>query len=70
MMEIGGRQDGSSQQGDARLLRDLAALESLVDRRPGARTRLERELGASTAQGLVASLSAALAPKFQRRAHG
>ena len=64
-METGGRQ-----RGDARLLRDLAALESLVDRRPGARTRLERELGESTARGIVASLSAALAPKFQRRAHG
>jgi hypothetical protein len=61
---------GREQRGDARLLRDLAALESLVDRRPGARTRLERELGESTARGIVASLSAALAPQFQRRAHG
>ncbi|MGZ4402202.1 MAG: hypothetical protein ACXVRV_02540 [Gaiellaceae bacterium] len=59
-----------AQRGDARLLRDLAALESLVDRRPSARTRLERELGESTARGIVATLSAALAPTFQRRAHG
>jgi hypothetical protein len=61
---------GSHDRGDARLLRDLAALESLVDRRPSARTRVERELGESTARGIVASLSAALAPKLQRRAHG
>ena len=55
---------GREERGDARLLRDLAALESLVDRRPGARTRLQRELGESTARGIVASLSAALAPQF------
>ena len=65
MMEVGGRH-----QGDARLLRDIAAVESLVERRPGARTRLQRELGASTAHGLVASLAAALAVRSQRRAHG
>jgi hypothetical protein len=64
MMETGGRQ-----RGDARLLRDLAALESLVDRRPSARTRLERELGESTARGIVASLSAGLATA-RRQAHG
>ena len=65
MMEVGGQH-----QGDARLLRDIAAVESLLERRPGARTRLQRELGASTAHGLVASLAAALAVRSQRRAHG
>jgi hypothetical protein len=64
MMETGDRQ-----RGDARLLRDLAALESLADRRPGARTRLERELGESTARGVVARLSAGLATA-RRQAHG
>ena len=63
MIETGGRPEG-----DTRLLRDLAALESLVDRRPSAKTRLERELGESTARGIVTSLSAALATKSQQRA--
>ena len=61
---------GSRERGDARLLRDLAAVESLVERRPGAMTRLQRELGESTARGLVASLAAALPPRAQREAHG
>jgi hypothetical protein len=69
-MENGDRQQGDPQKGDARLLRDLAALESLLDRRPSAKTRLERELGESTARGIVTSLSAALASKSQQRAHG
>jgi hypothetical protein len=58
------------ERGDDRLLRDLAALESLVERRPGALTRLQRELGDSTARGLVASLAAALPQRDQREAHG
>ena len=56
--------------GDSRLLRDLAAVGALVDRRPGARTRLQRELGESTARGLVTSISAALARPLRREAHG
>jgi hypothetical protein len=43
--------------GDSRLLRDLAAVEVLIARRPGATTRLERELGERTARGLVAMLA-------------
>jgi hypothetical protein len=43
--------------GDSRLLRDLAAVELLVARRPAASTRLERELGERTARGLVAMLA-------------
>jgi hypothetical protein len=58
------------ERGDARLLRDLGALESLVDRRPSALTRLQRELGDSTARGLVASLAAALPRPVRREAHG
>ena len=69
MMETGGRQQGAPE-GVQRLLRDLAALGALVDRRPSAKTRLERELGESTARGIVTSLSAALAQKSQQRAHG
>ena len=65
MTEVDGRE-----RGDSRLLRDLAAVESLVDRRPSAMTRLQRELGESTARGLVASLAAALATSSERRAHG
>jgi hypothetical protein len=58
------------ERGDDRLLRDLAALESLVDRRPGALTRLQRELGDPTARGLVASLAAAVQRPARREAHG
>lgn len=65
MMEVDGRE-----RGDSRLLRDLAAVGSLVDRQPGAMTRLQRELGESTARGLVAALAAALALSSERRAHG
>jgi hypothetical protein len=64
------RDVGSGERGDARLLRDLAAVELLVDRRPGAMTRLQRELGESTARALVASLAAALPRAAQRAAHG
>ena len=62
--------DAGQHDGDSRLLRDLAAVESLVDRRPAAMARLQRELGESTARGLVASLAVVLAPRMERRAHG
>ena len=56
--------------GDQHLLRDLHALELLTARRPGAATRLQRELGAPTAQMLVSTLARALAAKTPRRALG
>jgi hypothetical protein len=58
------------ERGHERLLRDLDAVELLIARRPGATTRLHRALGTPTADGLVASLSYALAPPHRRRAHG
>jgi hypothetical protein len=38
-------------------MRDLAAVEMLIARRPGAATRLQRELGDRTARRLVALLA-------------
>lgn len=45
-----------------RLIRDLDAVELLLTQRSGATKRLHRELGAPTADGLVASLTPSLAP--------
>jgi len=56
--------------GDEHLLRDLRALDLLTARRPGAATRLQRELGDSTAHLLVTALARAIAPPAPRRAHG
>lgn len=55
--------------GTVRLMRDLDAVELLVERRPGARTRLRRELGAS-AEGLIASIAHSLLISQGRRATG
>jgi hypothetical protein len=54
------------QHGYERLARDLDAVELLLGRRIGATQRLQRELGAPTADGLVAALRPTHAPM---RAH-
>jgi hypothetical protein len=56
--------------GDSRLMRDLAAVESLIARRPDASTRLERELGERNARGLVAMLARRVANPVPRSGTG
>ena len=58
------------QRGDSRLLRDLAAVELLISRRPGASTRLQRELGEPAARSLVARLAAQVARPVPRSGTG
>jgi hypothetical protein len=58
------------QRGDSRLLRDLAAIEGLLARRPGASTRLQRELGEPAARSLVARLAAQVARPVPRSGTG
>jgi hypothetical protein len=58
------------QHGSARLIRGLDAVEYLVARRPAATQRLQYQLGAATADGLIASLVHTRAPAHRRRPHG
>jgi hypothetical protein len=59
-----------SQHGDSRLMRDLAAVGLLISRRPGALTRLQRELGEPAARSLVARLARQVANPVPRSGTG
>jgi hypothetical protein len=60
----------AGRRGTERLLRDLDAVGLMLAKRPGAAARLRRELGSSTAETLVASLSEAFVDLRHRRARG
>ena len=60
---------GIRQHGYERLARDLDAVELLLAKRPGATKRLQRELGAATADGLVSSLTPSRATHRRHPVH-